>query len=123
MGRIFVLGGRLGCLLPQSGWLGDGKSFTYGAGASCAAKCHLSRSTQRRDPSLRARRPLPELRVWQALAGGGRHAFYGSSGRLLRQRDGRVVLGDPRTRGVEAPALQNAGRSEDGDLLVDRRLV
>src|ERR1019366_5969615 len=111
------------CVLTQSGRLGDGKSFAHGACTRSAAKCHLPTSAARRDPSLRSRLPVYELRIWQAVSGSGRDAIHGFSGRLLRQRDGRIVLGDAGTRSVESPALQNAGRSEDGDLLVDRRLV
>src|ERR1039458_404464 len=119
MGGISVLGGRLGCVLPQSGGLGDGKSFTHGAGARSAAKCYLSTSTARRYPSLGSRLPVHELRVWQAVSGSGRNAIHGFCRGLLRQRDGREFLGDAGTRSAESPALQNTGRSEDGDLLVD----
>src|ERR1019366_8125830 len=57
MGGIFVLSRSVRCVLTQSGRLGDGKSFAHGACTRSAAKCHLSTSAARCDPSLRSRLP------------------------------------------------------------------
>jgi putative transposase len=71
------------------------------------------------DPRL----PVHEPRLRQALPGNGRDALDGLGGGRLRQCHGGELLRHPGARSTAAKELQDAGRSPNGGVRVDRRLV
>ena len=121
--RVFVSGDGARCVFAPRCWLGDGDALAHRADSGGAEHGDHAAAAVGGDSSFGSRLPVHELRLRQAMPRGRRHALDGIGWGCVRQCDGRELFRLARARTAEPASVQKSGRSEDGGIRMDRRLV